>query len=108
MQQIFSTEPGAGSSEDPPGVPVDKTKEVGFVDLQDYRLHPGDHLLEYRVILPGKSGEVYVPYVPAAPCIFGPKAQDSRKWLFDYHHEGLLNAHRPGDQTFHLLKRTAY
>ena len=87
---------------------MDKTKEVGFVDLEDYRLHPGDHLLEYRVALPGNSAEIYVPYVPAALCIYDPNAHILRKWLFDVHHEGLLSAHRPEDQTFHVPKRTGY
>ena len=60
------------------------------------------------MVLPGKLVQVYVPYVPAAPCIYDAEAQSWRKWLFDYFHEGLLNGHRPEDQTFHLIKPSAY
>ena len=77
-------------------------------ELSEYRLCPTDGLLEY--CYRAKSGTMvrWVPYVPSAKCIFAPEDVSWRKWLFNYCHEGLLNAHRPQAQTYHLLKRMSY
>ena len=77
-------------------------------ELDEHRLCPTDGVLERRLILPALKIASWVPIIPARPCIYSEKALSWRRWLFDQCHTGLLNAHRPRDQTFHMLRRLAY
>ena len=77
-------------------------------ELADLRLNPSDGVLEYRLCLPGGQMIRWVPVIPSLTCVFAAKAATWRRWLFSFCHEGLLNAHRPQDQTFHLLRRMGH
>ena len=77
-------------------------------ELNNNRLCPTDGVLEYRLILPGGGISRWVPVIPALPFIHSDKPLSWRRWIFDQCHEGILNAHRTRDQTFHLVKRTGY
>ena len=79
-------------------------------ELNSLRLCPEDGVLEYRLSDTQGSMVRWVPVVPAVqlPPDLSEEPVSWRKWLFDQCHSGLLQAHRPQDQTFHLLRRTAY
>ena len=79
-------------------------------ELNTFRINPEDGVLEYRLADMQGSMVCYVPYIPciAFPPSMSEESISWRKWLFDQCHGGFLNAHRPQDQTFHLLRRTGY
>ena len=76
--------------------------------MNHFRLCPVDGVLEYRLILPGGNLMRWVPFIPEAPFLLADKPYSWRKWLFMQCHEGLLNAHRPCSETYHLLRRLGY
>ena len=77
-------------------------------DLDEHRLNPKDGVLEYRLVMPGATLFRYVPVIPAVPFRLSDKPISWREWLFEQCHAGLVNAHRPEDQTYHLLRRIGY
>ena len=83
-------------------------KGLSSAELSSYRLNPLDGVFEYLLHMPGQSLTLWVPVIPASPCVFGDGAMSWRKWLFTHCHEGLLNAHRPESETYHLLRRMCY
>ena len=85
-----------------------ESKSLSQADLNSYRLNPLDGVLEFRKSQPVKDVPVWLPYIPAAPFIFDSGPISWRCWLFDQCHSGLLNAHRPASQTYHLLRKMAY
>lgn len=89
-------------------VDPETAESVSLPEVKRFRLCPTDGVLEYRLVKPGSSLVRWVPFMPEVPRVLAVKPTTWQKWQFDDYHEGLLDAHRPKDQTTHMVTRTGY